>query len=96
VKKMKQPTNIPPVETTYEPKAFAKLLELSHQATALLVAHFHQQKHPNPADAALHRLGELAGGKLYYETVIRMTNKEREEKLIVVNKILKDLRAGKF
>jgi hypothetical protein len=92
---MKQPTNIPQVEI-YDREVFAELLDLSNQATALLVTHFGELKHPKPADAGQDRLGKLADGKLYYETIIRMTNKQRKEKLVVVQKILADLKAGRF
>jgi hypothetical protein len=93
---MKQPTNIPQVETTYESGVYAELLDLSHQATALLVEHFRGLGHSNPEDAALHRLGDLADGKLYYETIIKMTNEEREKKLVVIMSVLANLRADKF
>jgi hypothetical protein len=92
---MKQPTNIPQVEI-YDREDFAELLDLSNQARALLVTHFRGLKHPNPATSALIRLGKLADGKLFYETIIAMTNKEREEKLVVVKRILADLTAGRF
>lgn len=93
---MKQPTIIPPVETTYDPEVFAELLALSQQATALLAAHFRDLKHPNPATSALIRLGELAEGNLYQETIIKMTNEVREKKLVVIKKVLANLRARRF
>ena len=93
---MKKTTDTPEVETTYIPEVYAELLALSHQATALLVKHFRDLKHINPEDSAQNRLGELAGGKLYQEIIIKMTNKQREEKLPVVKKILEDLKGGLF
>jgi hypothetical protein len=96
VKKLKQPVNITDVETTYEPEVYAELLALSHQATALLVAHFRDLNRVKFRDDAQNRLGELAGCKLYYETIIRMTNAERAAMLVVVRTIVTNLEAGEF
>lgn len=83
-------------ETTYVPKVYEELLALSHKATALLEKHFTDLKHVKPRDEAQNRLGELAGCKLYQETIIKMTNAERQAMLIVVRAILTNLEAGNF
>ena len=80
----------------YDVEVYAELLALSHEATALLVRHFNGQKCVNPRQEAQNRLGELAGCKLYYETIIRMTNAERAAMLVVVRAIVTNLKAGKF
>jgi hypothetical protein len=83
-------------ETGYIVGPFAELLDLGHKATALLVKHFSDLKCVNPQHEAQNRLGELAGHKLYYETIIRMTNAEREDMLVVARAIVTNLEVGKF
>jgi hypothetical protein len=83
-------------ETGYIVGVYAELLALSHKATALLEKHFCDLKRVNPRHEAQNRLGELAGCKLYYETIIRMTNAEREAMLVVVRAIVTNLEAGEF
>jgi hypothetical protein len=83
-------------ETGYVVEVYEELLHLSHKATALLAKHFSDLKHVKPRDEAQNRLGELAGRKLFYETIIRMTNAEREAMLVVVRAIVTNLKAGEF